>query len=418
MLLDNSDLRLRAPRRLSPGAGPVGVAPAHLLTLPLLDAGVPGIVEVVEGGDDLAPFALALAAEGILTHADLDRVRHPHLLPICAEAFDRWVKRETLRMRFKVAALFTDDWLAHLDLSKVDDGSPQVEALKKKAGALSLGLRSDCADYALIGPKVIALELRHPGLGASVLRILEHAFNVTIGAFGPARAYGAVQCLHWMGEGDHQMVLEEMDTQEFNPIECFPIPGHTGDVLIRVEWSYDEKETFIEHLAWEIPVEAAEVWIKSLDFGANDLLTTDRFFERLPEWCCNLGFRPMPVKKLRRIARRLPAPMAAIVTLAADLAGIPRPRRDDHRHFYAVEESPYPILLGWRNEGDMVARMYDDMMEGASQSGEATSVRCCWMYDPASVREIRSALRDLRRVFAVLRGIHHLLLAVSTRIFR
>lgn len=419
MFLDPSGVHQAAPARHAPRARPLGVAPSHLLTIPLLGPDVPDRVEVIEGGEGMAPLALAMAAEGILTHADLDRTRHHHLLPICAEVFDRWVKAETRHLRFKVAALFTDDWLDHLDLSEICDGSDEVKALQKKGGAISLGLRTDCADYAQIGPKIRALELRHDGLGASVLRILEEAFNVTIGAFGPARAHGAVQCLHWMGEPNHSMTLEEMEWGEDNTLTLFDLgQEHTGDLLIRVEWSYDDKEFNVEHIAWQVPPEVSQLWLKSFDFGANNLLTTDRFFERLPEWCCDLGFRPMPSSQLRRLARRLPAPMARIVRVAADLADLPRPRHGCQHHFWAIDESPYPLLLGWMEDGDMIARMYDDMMEGASQSGEATTVRCCWMYDNASVKEIRAALRDLRRVFAILRGIHPLLIAVATKIFR
>jgi hypothetical protein len=413
------------PARPTARAGSGGVAPAHLLTLPRLAPEIPPVIELIEGGDHLSPLALAFVEEGLITHADLDRDRRGHLLPICAAAFDRWVQRESAGIKFQVVATFTDDWPDHFgdltDSFDVRGGEKAKKRLNESLGGFLLVLRSDEADWALVGPRCTALETWHAGLGASVLRLTETALGQTVGGFGPTTALGVAQQYHWRGEANHNSRLDEMEEEEGSmELTALEIDPDHGPVLILLGWG--EGCTWnhqVEVATIDLPPELTTFWLRAFDFSGYEFLTTPEFHRHLPEWCCDFSFRPFSARKLREIALtgRMPAGLADIVLFAALLADTMKrhPVKGDHHHFYSIGNSLSPILLGWSREHDMVARMYDDYAQDIVNSGEGTAVRSIWLFKTDNIRSIRAALAGLRNCFAVLRSLHICLNALATR---
>lgn len=408
----------------APAAASRPFAAAHLLTLPVLDAGVPRRVEIVENdGGNLLPLALAMAGEGLITHTDLDRDKRGHLLPICTAAFERWVRTESAGLSFSISATFTDNWPAHFedlvgDFS-VRDGEDGLVRLQRRPAALVLVMNTDSSAWALVGPKCTALEKAHPGLGASVLRILENGLDSTIGGFGPGRSLGVAQMLHWRGESDHHEMMNEIEWENDGlDLTDLDIGADHGPVTFILEWTYDDKEFLREEWTWDIAPDVAVLQLRCFDFGQYDIITKPRFHEYLPEWCCNFGLKTMPPAKLRRLGAKLLPELAAPVLIAADLAAAleKTPPGGDHPAFYAIGESLYPMLLGWAVDTDMVARMYDDMARGTMESGEGTAVRWLTIFNPNSEKQCADAIRQLRACFAIIRRCKVLLDALADHI--
>lgn len=371
-------------------------------------------------------FALAMVSEGILSEADLKG--QTHLLPVVTRACQRWMRHATTGLRFKVGLNFTDDWPAHFEsLTQFSNGEKDQLRLEKPAGFF-FTLSTDSADYALVGPRCRELEAIHPGLGGAVIAALEELGDMTIGFFGPWNAYGACQHFHWWGEIDHTMHLEEIIEGEINwektdyltPLELDA--GH-GEVCFEIEWKEGHGLTAIvrsEAVTWRIPRDVTTVWIDCLDISEL-ILTKEEFHEGCPLWACDHHNIRMKPERLRELAKRVRRPdLRKCVLVAADLedAVRNRPIESDRSEISCMWESPHPLVLGLDDRHCMVGRMYDDICNDASQSGEWTEVRNAWFFGLNDEKKIRHAIRNINKTFEHLHLLEKALLLISTRFNR
>lgn len=382
------------------------------------------MVSITHGGDDLAGLAMALAEEGILIDADLDGATH--LLPPIGKACQRWMASISEGLRFKVGLVFTDDWPDHLADMIGEFGVPdekEMERLRECKMAMTLMLSTDCSDNCVVGPRCTDLELLHPGLGAAVLGTLTTAFNQTIGTFGPWEATGTVQNLHWMGELDHTLRLEEMQEGNYENVDYlapFEIDAGHGAICLVLEWQHGAGAVHHQSVTWEIPQDVTSVWIDALDFS-EWMISKQDFHAALPEWACKYPkrtrFTPLRLRALAGTIKRKDLRYAVIAAAELEEAMRAANLRSDAKNFYAIENSPTPIILSWNDGQDMVCRMYDDFTQQALESSEATPVRNVWIFPQYSMKSARAALRQVDSTIKLLHVIAKALMALSTKTY-
>lgn len=366
-----------------------------------------------------------MIAEGLLKESDTKG--QTHLLPVVTKACERWMRQATAGLRFRVALHFTDDWPTHFpSLTEFSNGDHEGLQESNPAGFV-ITLSSEVSDYCLIGPRCAQLETIHPRLGGAVIAAMEELADMTIGAFGPWNAYGACQHLHWMGEVDHKLRLEEIieceiSHENMDYLTLFEIDEGHGDICVAVEWKYGPNTPHhIASVTWDIPGDVTSVWIDVLDISELILLKED-FHERCPEWACEHHSNRMTPETLRKLARKIRVPaLRECVKVAAELEDAIRthPILSDRGHVPTLWESPHPLVFGLTDADHcMVARMYDDIVNEAMQAGEYTEVRNCWFFPLNDERAIRKAIRQVKRTFEHLYLLEKALLVVSTKIYR
>lgn len=314
------------PATTSPGIGPA----ATFLTLPAFDKAIPAKVTVNLETQQMKEFADRLVCAGVLKSkhwkGDLDKAM--------ALAMDDYTTQAIPHPIQKYHLTFTDRYDDQL-------GDHSFPDRKASVGMFILHM-SDVMDNGpaqfYLEPPIRLLEKFRPQLGQTVLAALGMGLMRTCRGLTPMNGLQWVDNLYWMGEG-----------------------GEIGRVTEELTYLQSEYNK----------LSAAEKTKKKPPTAADvDCFKLADYTKAFPEWVLKLN--PVSNSALRELATRRCGRYTKVVRAAARIAEWflhPKETLNDCGHFDYTSYDLCPWLLQWNDE-DPLCRIWDDMMQNFSQSGE------------------------------------------------
>ena len=311
--------------------------------LPQLDAAIPSRVHSADATVVNARVAHFLLEAGVVREVDVPRTWHDPLA-ICETALQRWLERHLGALRC------FSPWFS-LSLT-CDDAPCDSTATSDPDGVCIRWGEAEVLRWE-VGEGLERLEKHEPGLGATILAVLDTAASRLYPLFTPRTALGTASFLYWHGEDDEGLALDAMcDTPE-------------------------ERESM-----------------------RAEMVTLEAMREAFPPWALTPPSLSSACALLARTASSGNGPQVVqrTVALAAELARLPS--RAEHTPDEEGLFIGFGAVLCWRPD-DLAMRISDDLAQYAWQdeyvdhSGE---VRFS-LDDPAQMR------RWLRRMRPLLRGV-------------
>lgn len=205
----------------APAVTPV---PVRFNPLPLarLDASIPSQVLYQPNETEAARILYTFLDAKLITEDDIT----PHWTydSIIESVLNRWILPYADKLSiFNVKLLASDN----LDDFVINYGDSDVNAteVKSRCGldetedVISFGVVCPDCNEIFIGKKVAELEENYPGLGVTLLRSLFAALWLTVECQTPDTALDNCRYVHWMGEEDESLCLEEMMEEGCNADE-------------------------------------------------------------------------------------------------------------------------------------------------------------------------------------------------------
>lgn len=328
------------------------------LSLPVIAADVPAVIDFGTAGARHLRLALAMSRLGMISDEDLAPLRKTRMGESALKKLidSGWQRTISADYEFSLISAYARLILATTDDEEfIDaDGEPVVV----------LAINAAAPTWIVIGKAIEAVEAAQPGLGRAALDILD----ATLCRFGfpltPSGAFEIAQMLHWQGEDDEHATIEEYGGDADVPTRADLFEGVP-------DWAYDWKRD-----KWPV--------VPASEFASHATrLTTD-----------NIGPLLAALAELQHLERDVPTAFA----------GFDAERYEDCSLFEP------PIVTGWRSTEDFT-RVFDDHFNWHSNGGEYAPWIGCIRFVP-SEEGITNALPSIRHTGAVLRALDKALVAM------
>jgi PRTRC genetic system protein F len=368
------------------------------LALPVVNAAIPDRFTTHGESDPLKRVAETLVDAGILK---LAHWQENDLRKTVAHAFTALAQEHLPDPLAKFSLLVVENTSA-ADLEYNNgDGVRMTDKAPLNHSALVVTFDTEQLCHRVIGPAILKLEAQREGLGQTVLYWLHTAFDRSAHALDPVAAFGWAQYNYWGGEPDEKMRFqEELDSlAHFHGAEQNELPAAE-----RKPFDADEAASGIE------------IFRKS-DYDRD-----------IPPWAGSAFVkRPkISLDQLRQSGTRFPLPddlkkiFEAVIAVADVLKRQPATLCDTN-NFERCRTEMSPYLLRWEcvaarggniSKQDCLARIYDDYMNCAAETGEEmldVNAVFAWRDDKSLVGALKRFTQWLRR----LRAAENLLRALA-----
>lgn len=290
-----------------------------LLTLPTISPEVPALIEFSPAGERHLRLALNMSRLGMIDDEDIARLRKNR---IGANALRQvieagWLNEVRDVWRFNLLS-------AYARLVIPTSGDEEFVGANGEA-LVGVVINAGTPQWVTVGKAFTEIEALRPGLGRTALGYVESVLSRFGRPHTPGGAFTMCQYLHWHGEGDESLAMEELGEDADVPRRDVMFDGVP-------EWAY-------------------------VDYDPN-LATVSR--EEFDVACAVAGDHP--VSALLRAIKEL-----------RDLDQQPNgflPGYDsENTDGYIPEANEPPILLAWAEEEDMLP-IYDDNYQYFAQGGD------------------------------------------------
>lgn len=364
--------------------------------LPSLELIPPSFVANANSGDSLLKScAMALMEAHILCPehlGSLGQLPYPDddLKQLVATAISNTAHKARPRPVAQLDLVLADNpTRVDLEHARYEDEKPA------RVGLILVQCHAGCPVHMLIGPRILELEVVHPGLGQTVLHWLSAGLDRTTRALDPVTGHGWAQMVYWQGEPDEsQRLADELcDAADYWDQQQADLPE-------------SERKPFDEVAA-----------VKEIN-----LFSLKEYNAAIPPWAgSEHGEARLTVAQLREL--RVPRQWRRVVnaTLAVEevLRNAPAAcELNDLSRFEMTRWEICPFLLRWSREfrgshtiQDPLAMIWDDFLNAEYQGGEtnlAANAAFAW-HDPQS---LVAAVRRLELWCRILAAAETLLTAL------
>ncbi len=319
-----------------------------LLSLPVIAPDVPVEIDLSAAGERHLRLVLAMSKLDLLKDEDLASLRRTRM----TSSTLRRLIAAGLTRRFEPEFTFTTI-SAHVQFVLPDRSQEAHFTSDKDVPQVGMLLTAGQPEWFAVGRALTAIENAQPGLGRAALRYLES----TLCRFGmphtPSGAFEMCQQLHWMGEEDETVAMEEYGDDADVP---------RRDVIFEgvPEWAY-------------IGYKEGMVTVADKDFAG--------YVQRLAD---------RPFGKFLALAHRLHEANSA-----------------DGVEFFPAHDDAYPnvppVVIGWDTAEDYSA-VFDDNFRYFAEGGEEAEYAGFTQFD-ATVEGISNALPSIIHTASVLRAL-------------
>lgn len=319
-----------------------------LLSLPVIAPDVPVEIDLSAAGERHLRLVLAMSKLDLLKDEDLSSLRRTRM----TSSTLRRLIANGLTRRFEPEFAFKTI-SAHVQFVLPDRSQEEQFTSDKDVPQVAMLLTSSQPEWFAVGRALTAIEDAQPGLGRTSLRYLES----TLCRFGmphtPSGALEMCQMLHWMGEDDETMAMEEYGDDADVPRRAVIFEGVP-------EWAY-------------VGYKEGVASIEDEDFGG--------YVQRLAD---------RPFGKFLALVHRLH-----------------EANKDSSAEFFPSHDDAYPnlppVVFGWGTEDDY-AMIFDDNYRYYAEGGEEAEHAGLTQFD-ATVEGISNALPSILHTASVLRAL-------------
>lgn len=289
-----------------------------LLSLPTFAPEVPFVIEFTPASERHLRLVLAMSRLGMIQDADLDDLQRTGMSSNAIRCLVEkgWQRQVGQEFNFQTISAFAT-------LILPDPSDEQRFTSKEGKPLVGVALSAGQPEWIAIGAFFTAVESLHSGLGMKALSVLDSLLTRFGQAHTPSGVLDICRGLHWYGEDDEAVVLEELGDEA----DEADIPRRDAVFHGVPEWAYDP-------------------------FAAN-----------LPPVISNAEFAVLATQYAEHAVGKGLFALAQLADLMANDKGFPQLSDD--------EVCPYepPIVCGWDSPTDFEA-IFDDNYRWFCEAGE------------------------------------------------
>lgn len=341
---------------------PAPVTPATGIVLPKLAPSIPKEVSLLT--DVAKPFRhlLTFIDAGLVAESDIPE-GSPEAATLIGNALESWAKPYANTLTLHDLSLDYYEDIEQAASSYHDNMNEYLSVCGIKPGQEYIGFAISAAngcDEVFIGKKVEEIEAQRPGLGKSIVALLNRA-TCRIGVFNVTPAYALEVCsyIKWRGDEDESELLAELEDEG--------ISAEDADVFTKAE-----------------------------------------FYTNLPEWATSMSI-PWTIDQVREAC----AELGDISTVAKAMLPLMEKLDDEGRYAHSVHggfDNVDPTLMIRWGEDDNIYRLYDDAYQYFCEA-ENTMVHRYFISpaDPESLKRtmdsVTKFIEDVAELEALLRTV-------------